>query len=680
MTKTFIAFVAVALAGAVVWGAGRGPGPVGAQATYAAGVSVALRAERATNNPGGQLPVEVSLANAGTAPATIELGCGPAFDVQVRDGQGGLVWRLNPTCAAAVTSITLAPGEDRAWAGVWPGTDQAGAPVAAGVYSLWAVVETVPLVSIAGPVLVSVGGAVATPVEPIATASPTRRPDEPTRAPTGVEPTRTPTPFGNPTGTATPGDEAGGERFPIVERDGNQRRPDVAGNPEQQDCQNLVVWWDEGEHEIRARFVEPHFRGEPFSVSGDTGADGPPAVAYNVGRRLWLVVWSDEVGDAGRRLIRARFVDCGGVEGNVFALTDDGGVADQPDVAAFGETFAVVWRVPDGDRAVIRGARVAEMAAHQVVTFTDDDNPAEPAVACEFARACVIVWSRGGADARDVVGRSWVPHEEAVGARALDIATTDRVERLPAVAWNGSDAAETYLVTWTDEGGDYSTVRARAVYPPAPRGPDDYVVGQPDLQVSEGAQDDDHGDVAPLEAGFVVVWATGRLDPEDILARRVTSTGGTRALAGQPVIGVSDAPASERFPAVAASGATTALAVWESQSTGGDVNIFGRHFAAGGGAAAVSLVGFLGPSGTDAAGAWWDVAVSRVMAGSYSCGEARVYYEPSAGVDPTLRSGEAVAVNGRTRPEACTLQADVLGIVRQTLRARLVHLPYALRP
>jgi hypothetical protein len=689
------------------------PSPAAAQPAFTAGLSVTVKAERTSINPGEAIQLAVALTNAGTSPVTVLLGCAPAHDLQVRDGQGNLMWRLNPTCNPAGSSLNLAPGQTQEWTGLWPGITANGTPIPAGVYGVWGIVETVPLSSIAGPVVISVGGAVATSTlsaPPTRTRTATPRPDEPTRTPTRVEeptrtptrrieeptrtgtttprpdePTRTPTRrIEEPTRTATPpGGAVSGPRFGVVERPGNQRQPDVAGDPEREECQNLVVWWDEHAGEIWGRFVERHELGEPFLISGDAGADGPPAVAYNARRQLWLVVWSDMV-EGGNSDVRARFVSCEGVEEHVFTVPTDPATADQPAVAAFDETFGIVWRQGEGGRARIMGGQVVELSVHQIVPIGPVGEVSEPAVACEPNEPCLVAWTRAEGDALDVVGRYWFPHEEYAGERHLTIATSPRRERYPSIAWNDADGIECYVVTWTDEGGERATVRARSVYPAAPRTLDDYVLGDPALIVSEDGHNSDHGDVARLGRGFVVVWASGADAVQDIWGRRVSVSGTARLLANGSLVPVSDSPMIERYPAVSSSGDPLALAVWEAERDNHDIDIFGRHVAATAPGAAGTLVTLLGQLRRHtpvADGGVWTVSVNSVLSGHFPCAEARVYYDQDAQIDPSLQPGDHVLVRGRIVPEqgACALQADVEGILGLTRAVIQLLLPLVLR-
>jgi hypothetical protein len=316
------------------------------------------------------------------------------------------------------------------------------------------------------------------------------------------------------------------------------------------------------------------------------------------------------------------------------------------------------------------------------VALSPDGPVGEPAVACEPAEPCLVVWTRGEGASRDVVGRYWFPHEEYVGDETLEVAVSSREERYPSVAWNGHDLTWSYLVTWTDEGGDYQTVQARAVHPAgSPRALDDYVVAATTLQLSVGTNTDDHADVAALGPDFVTVWATGRDGPVDIVARRVMLAQGTRDPRGLDLLYVSDADPTERYPAVAASGASLALAVWEAEYANRNVDILGRQVAAApaAGGGPIALVGRLEEHDGGRDGGIWVTAVEQVTSGTFPCSRAHVYYSGQTRMDASLHEGDRVSVRGERLPEegTCALGAAELTRQREPGRDVRLYLPSA---
>lgn len=666
----FVTAVAVMLAVAcLALAVGAGP-PVAAQSTYNAGLSVTVRAEPGDASPGQAVLLAVAVTNESAWPIHLDLVCDPPFDLQVRDSGGTLVWQRHATCAAATSRIQLAPGQRQEWTALWNLVDGAGNPVARALYGVWGTVATTPLTSVAGPLWIEAGGGPAQP-HPEPSATPMEHP-EPTHTPAEHHPEPTDTPGGHPHPTERPEPtdvptevptEEIEERpaFPITDREGRQRMPDVAGDPSVEDCQNLVVWWDETAKQIWGRFVEPEWRGEPFLISGEARADGPPSVSFNRERRRWFVVWRADT-YANRGEIWGRYVDCGDLEGPPFHIASDPMNDDQPAALAFGTTFGVVWRrSSDATGSKIYGAQIVGLDTRHVTQISGGDGHAlEPAAACEPNEPCLVVWTRVVGDSRDVVGRYWFPHEAYHGEKLLEIATTERRERYPAVAWNGE--VDTYLVTWTDEGGDRATVRARAVHPTAPRSLDDYVVGQHTMQVSPSGRDADHGDVAAIGHDFVVVWAEGDGQIQDIASRRVSVPRDTHAPSGHATVSVSQADPAERYPAVASAGDPLALAVWETEWPNGGIDIMGRHYVVprSGGGVLIVLRGEVTAQSVVDGGGHWDMGVGEVLAGTFACNEAHIYYDDSNPVATPVDVGDEVTVSGQALPAPyeCALVAD----------------------
>lgn len=95
---------------------------------------------------GAEVPIEVRLTNIGSEPITLTLAePEAAFDVEVRDEAGEVVWRRLEGQAVArdVQTRVLAPGETLTLRDTWPQRTNAGAPVAEGSYLVMA--------SVAGP-------------------------------------------------------------------------------------------------------------------------------------------------------------------------------------------------------------------------------------------------------------------------------------------------------------------------------------------------------------------------------------------------------------------------------------------------------------------------------------------------------------------------------------------------
>jgi hypothetical protein len=664
-----------------------------AQDTYQAGLGVTLRAARYVTWPGVELPLQLTLANVGTRAVNVPMGCDAGIDIRVYGPDGGLVWRLHPTCVEQRWTITLAAGHEQSWRAVWTGVKSDGTSVAPGVYSIYGVVQTFPQPAVAGPVIVEVGAAgdvTRTPEHREPTHEATRTPEhrEPTReasrTPEHREPTR------EATRTPTVPAESG-TPFPIADGEGREVRPDVAGHPELGDCQNLVVWWNETAGKIYGRFVEREWRGNVINVSGDFGAVGPPKVAYNIGRKVWLVVWAD-VTDGGARIIRARYLRCGSDEGGVFHIGGDGAADDQPVVASHGEYFAVAWRrAAEGGGHRILGAYVVGMETRLLTSLSGDPSVvSEPAIACEVRGDCLVAWTRGEAAQRDVVGRYWFPRENYVGTRLLEIAVTGHAERYPSIAWNGWYDRGAYAVTWTEEGEAYTAVRARTVYPGEGDRLDGYVLGTPVILVSAEDSESDHADVAQLGPGFVVVWSAGATVPGDIVTRRLAYDPLARTLTPGPIGIVGEHDARETYPAVPSSLDPLTLVVWQIEREGGMSDILGRHFLVPPATGRVILLGVVagdrptGGAGSDldaapGAGARWNITVLAVIEGTFECTAAVVLADDPALVDDRVARGDLVTVRGDLAPAqgACVLTVGATGTSITRATVGQTHLPFA---
>ena len=666
-----------------------------AQDGYQSGIAVTLRT--ATNRVvmGRTLALRLEVTNVGTQSLNLTLDCDPPVDFRIYAKDGSLVWRLHPTCTDATVPLALAAGATRHWVATWTAADSTGAPLPVADYTVYGILRTVPEHAVAGPVVFE---AVNGEAEHTAVPEHTRVPGDVTATPhheaTRVpEHTRVPgdvtaTPHAEathvPEHTAVPAES--GEPFYVTDREGRQSRPDVAGHPELGDCQNLVVWWDEPARQIWGRFVERQWRSEPFLVSGDMSATGPPKVAYSIPRHQWLVVWAD-VTDGAQRVIRGRYIKCAAVQEAVFTIGGEVAGDDQPAVAATGEQFAVVWRHTVGDTgSQIMGAHVVGTQTQQLKAISDAGIVSEPAIACEGRGECLVAWTWEHSGDRDVVGRYWFPRESYVGTRLLEIAVTDRIERYPSIAWNGWYDRGAYAVTWADEAGDSSVIRVRTVYPGTGDRLDGYVLGEPVLLVSGENHRSDHADVAALGPGFVAVWSTGATVPAEIVARRLGYDPNTRGLSLGPVTAVGSHDAVEDYPAVPSSLDPLTLVVWQIDRGADASDVLGRHVAvpalAGG---QVALLGALrsvpGGSGSllQAGAATWNVQVLKVREGEFECGQALVRFSRAAPAIPALMMGDLVFVRGNVSPAdgACTVTVGAAGtsVSRATI-GRLV-LPFS---
>jgi hypothetical protein len=658
--------IGLALCAVTALSAGLAARQAAGQSTYNAGWSMSVRAERGSTHPGQAMLLAVAVTNDSGWATAVNLGCDPAEDIQVRDSAGALVWRSHATCAATQSKLNLAAGGRKEWTASWPAADAAGQPLPKGVYTVWGTLATLPVGSVVGPLVIEVSGDA---VGPTATSAehpePTRTPvehPEPTRTPGDrPEPTRTPVEeHPEPTATRVP---ESSPAFGITDSEGRQRMPDVAGNPEAGECQNLTVWWDESGHKIGGRFVGRDSRQEAFLISGDTTVAGAPSVAYNATLARWLVVWPGHSAERGME-IYARRVRCAAAEEAVFVVGSAEGDDDQPAAVAFGEAFGVVWRhATEGGGSRVVGARVVGTGtSNNVVISPEGQEASEPAVACEPGEPCLVAWTRSDGSNRDVIGRYWFPREEYVGDTLLDLATTGVRERAPALAWNGE--VDAYLVVWTRE-GDGLSIQGRAVYPTSPRHLDDYALGAA-ATIRSDEVDADEADVAPLGRDFAVVWSQGAGTLEDIAGRRVSVLRDGHVLLLHPLVMVSDAEAAERAPAVSSARDPVALVVWEVDWPNNDTDISGRHvvFPVSGSGGLIVLGGRVTAIDDLSGSGRWTMRVDKASGAPFTCDTADVYYDGGGPMQPPAAVGDTVTVSGQALagPHTCSIKAETTDV------------------
>lgn len=95
--------------------------------------------------PGETVPIELRLTNIASETVTVHLlGREIAFDVEVRDASGDLVWRrLEGEIIPQILQVRiLAPGETLTLRDVWTQRTNQGRPVPAGTYLLQGVLPT----------------------------------------------------------------------------------------------------------------------------------------------------------------------------------------------------------------------------------------------------------------------------------------------------------------------------------------------------------------------------------------------------------------------------------------------------------------------------------------------------------------------------------------------------------
>jgi hypothetical protein len=619
-------------------------GPAAAQEDHGNGLAVVLSASRYAVNPGHEVGLAAGLQNRGRETIRLRLTCAPPVDYEVRDSNGVVVWQQGSDCGSDDLEITIAPGQTRWWeAPVWPGADDLG------TYYAYATFKLFPREAVAGPVSILVAEGDHEP-PPRETDHP--RPTEHPRETDGPHPTEHPRETDAPHPTEQPR-EFPGEPFPVADWEGAQTHPDVDGRREAGDCQSLVVWYDTHTHGVVGRFIEAGWHSDDFLISGDHTAAGPPRVAYNAVRRLWLVVWTGE-GEGDDLQIHGRYVVCGqgATEGPVFAIGSHEHDDHSPTVAATGEHFAVAW-VRDGENhSQIRGARIVGTDSPQQIGLAEGA-VSEPTLACRPHAQCFVVWTRGEGAARDLIGRRWWPGEERAD-ELLNVATGDAAEYDASIAAGDGDLP--YLVTYTRT-GDASAVYGRRVHASG-----EMLVG--DAAKLSGEDGAHSSDVSPASHGWNVVWVEGNVMPA--VRGRFVGNGDALQLGDSVAISPPGAPA-DGHPAAAQVGNWVALAVWDSVGPDNPGDIWGRFVGlSGGGAGRVVLLGRVESAGgmlvAGEAGVL-DIAVERVLEGAFACTEARVYYAADTVLPPDVSSGVRLYIIGEVAggQGPCALDVEAPG-------------------
>jgi hypothetical protein len=274
-----------------------------------------------------------------------------------------------------------------------------------------------------------------------------------------------------------------------------------------------------------------------------------------------LVVWT--VRTANGRAVKAALVRADGTVGGAVTVSDTASNG-RPRVAWNGSTYLVVWEhtYSSGDidvfgRKVSKTGALAPSQFGVAVLGTHEREPAVVAGGSTF----YVVWTddRNGND--DIYGSriSTAGNGSAVDSPGVRITTATKAETQPELAWNGTRYLVTYQLAYspTDDDVLVQTVSASNV-------PSVTVV-----PVATTASLEQVPVVASNGSGFLVVWAYGPDEDQDIQGQRLSSTG---SLAGG-LISVSAAPGDQERPTVAFNG--TYLAAWDDDRDSSATRVYG---------------------------------------------------------------------------------------------------------
>lgn len=375
--------------------------------------------------------------------------------------------------------------------------------------------------------------------------------------------------------------------------------------------------------------------GSDFLINTGTHEQVHPAIAYNLERQEYLVVWYND--RPGNDDIYAQRVAWNGrLLGPWFPVVAGSG-ADRryPDVVynPTQKQYLVVWEEDAGAPSRIWGQRLSEIGQHlgPVIPISTPGlkTCTRPAVAyAVVADRYLVVWQRHvlGSVSDDIEGQVLSTAGAPVGSGVLVATGTSAISHEhPDVAYNRS--RNEYLVAWQRYSTDYDVYGRRVTGSGTP-------LGAGAFPILATSKDEVHPAVAaiptePNQGRYLVAWQSPNLG-QDIYARRLKGDGSSDSIP----YWVSTGSLDDTEPAVAGSeGAREFLVAWRHEWSGGArANVYARTVALEGSA--------LGPE-TDLAGGVSGWACDNPAATAGRLGEFLVAYED---LDPL---GIAPAIYGR---------------------------------
>jgi hypothetical protein len=376
--------------------------------------------------------------------------------------------------------------------------------------------------------------------------------------------------------------------------------------------------------------------GAPFTISAATGTQANPAVAAS--GSTFLVTWEDARNGATLDVYGAR------VDGNG-AVLDPAGIAistaanDQarPDVSWNGQQFMVAWHdLRNGGTQDIYAARVdaangAVLDANGIAVSTAVQSQMYPRIAFDGTNHLVVWRDYRSGTSYDIYGARLSPAGNVLDAGGIVINKATGQQRLPDVAWNGSN----FVAMWEDRRGgtSYDIYAARitsagtvldpsgvavaknsadeadvalacngsgtcsgvwSLPDPVSQYGDIYtsriddtgkVLDDPPVVISYAVQQGFAGGAAFDGTNYLVVWYDGRIPQYGIYATRVTPKGAVLDVPAFQIAATtrqSDAQAYYTRPRVTFDG-TSYLVVWSQTGPSGmDDDIYGVRISPAG--------------------------------------------------------------------------------------------------
>ena len=363
----------------------------------------------------------------------------------------------------------------------------------------------------------------------------------------------------------------------------DQKQAAVAYNST--DGQYLVVWRHDagGGWDILGQRVDQDgtLLGPQRTICDENGNQSRPSVAYNPDENQYLVVWQDN--RAGSLDIYGQRVNADGtLEGDEVPIAGAGAIGRTEPRVVYNpivrEYLVVYTYAAGGDNVLARrvGSGGATIGA-EIPIATGANEQRSPDVACralEGRGGYLVVW-READGTRDVLGQR-LNSEGALLGSVLEISADETYEEWsPRLAFDPE--SDSYLVVWPDDRD--SATQGRNIY--------GRLVGgagalQDPFAISSASGLQKHAAVtyAPGLEEFVVTWADGRDSTTalDIYGQRVATDGSlveTTADENELFFAFSG---EQESPAVVWGGeGTSGLVVWQDRRNGEDYDIYGRR-------------------------------------------------------------------------------------------------------
>jgi hypothetical protein len=329
----------------------------------------------------------------------------------------------------------------------------------------------------------------------------------------------------------------------------------------------------------------PGALGTEFQVNTFTvaGQDRPAVAVSSDG--IFVVVWESSYQDDGaaKGIFGQRFDGAGIPQGSEFQVNSyTPGFQLRPavDIDADGD-FVVTWESSDGGQKDVFGRRFDSAGTALATEFrVNDSTPHEqyqPRISLSNDGSFVVVWTGyvQGQSAQSTIGRRFDSSGTPLAVE-FQADTFSAQQFYPDVATSSSGS---FVVVWESfgqDGSEFGVFGRRFDADGIPQGGE--------FQVnSSTSQRQRFSRVASTDAGFVVMWASEHLLSQGgpqyaIFAQRFAANGGALGVE----LKVSSNDEFDRGGEVTSDGSGRFVVVWQGNSDGGFLGIFGQRFNSAG--------------------------------------------------------------------------------------------------